>query len=79
MKETFAVCVPVWHGVGLEIHESPIMRAGAKWKFKKGMVVTVEPGLYYRGLGGVRIEDVLHVVPGGNKKISRAPYKWEIE
>lgn len=66
------------HGVGLEIHEEPIMRHGAKFRFRKGMVTTVEPGLYYRGLGGVRIEDVVHVVPGGNEKISAAPYKWEI-
>lgn len=67
------------HGVGLEIHESPILRAGAPWKFKKGHVVTVEPGLYYLGLGGCRIEDVLHVIPGGNERISSAPYKWEIK
>ena len=66
------------HGVGLEIHEAPIMRSGAPWKFRKGMVVTVEPGLYYHGLGGCRIEDVVHVVPGGCELISRAPYKWEI-
>lgn len=65
------------HGVGLEIHEDPIMRAGATFKFKEGMVITVEPGLYYHGLGGVRIEDVVHVIPGGNEKISKAPYKWE--
>ena len=54
------------------------MRLREKWRFKSGMVVTVEPGLYYRGLGGVRIEDVVHVVPGGNELISSAPYKWEI-
>lgn len=66
------------HGVGLEIHEDPIMRANASFKLRKGMVVTVEPGLYYRGLGGCRIEDVVHVVPGGCELISRAPYKWEI-
>ncbi len=66
------------HGVGVEIHEDPFMRAGESWKFKKGNVLTVEPGLYYRGLGGCRIEDVVHVVPGGNEKISSAPYRWEI-
>ena len=66
------------HGVGLEIHEAPIMRSQSPWKFRKGMVVTVEPGLYYHGLGGCRIEDVVHVVPGGSELISRAPYKWEI-
>ncbi len=67
------------HGIGLEVHESPIIRAAVPWKFKKGQVVTVEPGLYYLGLGGCRIEDVIHLVPGGNEKISHAPYKWEIE
>jgi Xaa-Pro aminopeptidase len=66
------------HGVGLEIHEAPVMRAGSSWKFRRGMVVTVEPGLYYHGLGGCRIEDVVHVVPGGCELISRAPYRWEI-
>ncbi len=66
------------HGVGLEIHEEPIMRAKAPCRLRKGMVVTVEPGLYYHGLGGCRIEDVVHVVPGGCELISRAPYKWEI-
>ena len=66
------------HGVGLEIHEEPIMRSKSPWKFRKGMVVTVEPGLYYKGLGGCRIEDVVHVIPGACEPISKAPYKWEI-
>ncbi len=66
------------HGLGLEVHEEPFMRPTAKWKFKKGMCVTVEPGLYYRGIGGCRWEDVVHLVPGGNELISKAPYKWEI-
>jgi Xaa-Pro aminopeptidase len=66
------------HGVGLEIHEGPIMRSKSPCKLRKGMVVTVEPGLYYQGLGGCRIEDVVHVVPGGCELISKAPYKWEI-
>jgi Xaa-Pro aminopeptidase len=66
------------HCVGLEIHEEPIMRAKAPFKLRKGMVMTVEPGLYYHGLGGCRIEDMVHVVKGGCELISRAPYKWEI-
>jgi Xaa-Pro aminopeptidase len=66
------------HGVGLEIHEKPIMRSKAPWKLRKGMVITIEPGLYYHGLGGCRIEDMVHVVPGGCELISKAPYKWEI-
>ena len=66
------------HGVGLDVHERPNIDARNPLKFKKGNVVTVEPGLYYRGIGGVRIEDVVHVIPGGNELISKAPYKWEI-
>ena len=66
------------HGVGLEIHEEPILRSKATWKMRKGMVLTIEPGLYYQGLGGCRIEDMVHVVPGGCELISKAPYKWEI-
>lgn len=67
----------VGHAIGLEVHEEPVIRINAKPKLKAGMVVTIEPGLYYRGLGGCRIEDVVHVVKGGNEKISSAPYKWE--
>ena len=66
------------HGIGLEVHEEPNIRPTSTWRFRKGMVVTVEPGLYYRGLGGCRIEDMVHVVPGGTELISKAPYKWEI-
>ena len=66
------------HGLGLEVHEEPFMRPTSEWKFKKGMCVTVEPGLYYRGVGGCRFEDVVHLIPGGNELISKAPYRWEI-
>lgn len=66
------------HGIGLEVHEAPSMRETADFRFRKGMTVTIEPGLYYRGLGGCRIEDVIHVIADGNEKISSAPYKWEI-
>lgn len=66
------------HCIGLEVHEDPVMRNGSKWRFRKGMVITTEPGLYYRGLGGCRIEDVVHLTPGGNELISKAPYRWEI-
>jgi Xaa-Pro aminopeptidase len=67
------------HGIGLEVHEEPNIRANSTWRFKKGMVVTIEPGLYYRGLGGCRIEDVIHVTPDGNELISSYPYTWEIK
>ncbi len=67
----------IGHAIGLEVHEEPVLRAGAKPKLKAGMVVSIEPGLYYRGIGGCRIEDCVHVTADGYEKISSAPYKWE--
>lgn len=63
------------HGLGLEIHEEPRF---AKTNFKTGQVLTVEPGLYIPGLGGVRLEDVVTLVPTGIRKLSRFPQRLEI-
>lgn len=66
------------HGLGLDIHEAP--RVGpAPGKLKRGTVITVEPGLYYPGLGGCRIEDVVQVTADGYTLLSKAPYRWEIK
>jgi Xaa-Pro aminopeptidase len=45
---------------------------------KKGAVVTVEPGLYYPGLGGCRIEDVVQVTDGAPRMLSKYHYEWEL-
>jgi len=49
------------HGVGLEIHESPRIAAGQKEVLKPGMVITIEPGVYFPGKWGIRIEDMVAV------------------
>lgn len=66
------------HGIGLDIHEAPrIGKTGGR--LESGNVVTVEPGLYYFGLGGVRIEDVVLVEDGGCRLLSRYNRVLEIE
>jgi len=63
------------HGLGLEIHEYPRLQ---KVRLKAGQCLTVEPGLYYPGIGGARIEDVVVVEKGGCRIISKFPKKLEI-
>jgi len=65
------------HGLGLDVHETPRM-SSVDYILKKGSVVTVEPGLYYPGLGGCRIEDVVQVTDGKPKMLSSFHYDWEI-
>lgn len=57
------------HGVGLEIHEAPMLRWDAEGELQAGAVVTVEPGVYIPGVGGVRIEDMVEVTPDGARVI----------
>ena len=63
------------HGLGLEIHEHPRFQ---KTVFKAGQVITVEPGLYYPGLGGVRTEDVVALTKIGIRMLSRFENPLEI-
>ncbi len=66
------------HGVGLDIHEAPrISRTGSL--LQEGHVVTVEPGLYYPGLGAVRIEDMVLVTPDGCRNLTNFPKTFELD
>ena len=57
------------HGIGLTIGEEPYLTLGEREELERGMVATVEPGLYYPELGGVRIEDVVVIEPDGAREV----------
>lgn len=59
------------HGVGLQIHELPFIKKESDFIFQKGMVVTIEPGIYIPGWGGLRIEDTVLIDENGNASLTR--------
>jgi Xaa-Pro aminopeptidase len=67
----------VGHGLGLDVHELPFLskRGGL---LERGNVVTVEPGLYYPGIGGVRLEDAAVITHNGNRTITHFPKEFVI-
>lgn len=66
------------HGLGLDIHEEPSLSHRHTQPLEVGQCVTVEPGLYYPGLGGCRIEDCVRITRTGCEMLSDHPYEWEI-
>jgi len=65
------------HGIGLDIHEQPTLSAKSKGVLEAGQVVTVEPGIYLPGVGGVRIEDDVLVTARGHKVLCDLPKTLE--
>ncbi|HZQ16766.1 MAG TPA: Xaa-Pro peptidase family protein [Gaiellaceae bacterium] len=65
------------HGVGLEVHEEPPLGLGEGPAFVAGDVITLEPGLYRQGYGGVRLEDLVLVTEDGAENLTHYPYDLE--
>ncbi|MDH3583872.1 MAG: aminopeptidase P family protein, partial [Phycisphaerae bacterium] len=65
------------HGIGLEIHEEPRLSARSRGELQPGQVVTVEPGIYLPGVGGVRLEDDILVTDRGHRNLCRLPKSLE--
>lgn len=61
------------HGTGLQIHEAPSLSQRSKDVLAAGMVVTVEPGVYQPGMGGLRIEDMVLITDDGHERLSQSP------
>ncbi len=66
------------HGLGLALHEEPVRINANAFTLRAGHVVTVEPGLYYRGVGGVRLEDVVVVTKTGCELLARYPKRLQV-
>lgn len=61
------------HGVGCDIHETPIIDAGQDIELQPGMITTIEPGVYKKGVGGIRLEDMVLITKTGQEILTDAP------
>jgi Xaa-Pro aminopeptidase len=66
------------HGVGVEVHEAPNLGLSGAAELRPGDVVTVEPGVYRRDFGGVRLEDLVHVTEDGHEVLTDFPYGLDV-
>ena len=66
------------HGLGYDIHEEPYLSPRNPHPLVVGNAITVEPGLYYPGIGGCRFEDCVVITKDGCELLSKHPYRWEI-
>jgi Xaa-Pro aminopeptidase len=66
------------HGLGYDIHEEPYLSPRNPNPLAVGNAITVEPGLYYPGIGGCRFEDCVVITKDGCELLSKHPYRWEI-
>jgi len=67
----------IGHGLGMLVHEAPLMRAGNTAKLEAGMVVTIEPGIYLPGEFGIRVEDDVLITPDGGAVLTSVPRDFE--
>ena len=63
----------VGHGVGLDIHEEPWIRADSEEGLEANMITTLEPGIYLHGIGGIRIENLFRIIPDGAENLASFP------
>ncbi len=66
------------HGIGLSVHEQPLVTSKSEGKLKEGMVITIEPGVYIKDYGGVRIEDMVVFLDGKKTILTKFPRELQI-
>ena len=66
------------HGVGLDVHEPPFSAREPDYVLEPGMTITVEPGIYLPGVGGVRLEDTLVVTESGHERLTTLSKDWRV-